>query len=92
MYAALRLLVDPDAMRAAGFQSTNAVHVYGEPRTLDQESVMAEEVVSLWLHVVAEYAFTFMQYEYGYPLRFASLLFNDAAFPLKKLVCVTPLC
>ena len=44
---------------------------------------MAEEVLSLWLSANSEYVSTFMQFEYGYPLRFASLLVDRPAFPEK---------
>ena len=44
---------------------------------------MAEEVLSLWLSASSEYVSTFMQFEYGYPLRFASLLVDRPAFPEK---------
>ena len=44
---------------------------------------MAEEVLSLWLSASSEYVSTYMQFEYGYPLRFASLLVDRPAFPEK---------
>ena len=67
---------------ASGF--VIAVHVcIARGRTMEQETVMAEEVVNLWLCTVCEYAFTFMQYQFAYPLRFASLLFDDDEFPVR---------
>ena len=73
---------DTDALVTAGLQ-WNDDHVYGEPRGVDEDNAMAEEVCSLWLSAIFEYVWTYMQFEYGYPLRFASLLVDRPAFPEK---------
>ena len=41
---------------------------------------MTKEFVELVLCAASEYAFTFMQFEYGYPLLFARLLFDGPHF------------
>ena len=55
---------DTDALITAGFL-WNSDHVYGEPRGVDQDNAMAEEVLSLWLSAISEYVWTYMQFECG---------------------------
>ena len=78
----MRIFNDTDALITAGFQYKNG-NVYGEVHGADEDTVMAAEITDLWLCVISEYVRTFMLYEFGYPLRFASLLQDRPVFPAK---------